>query len=105
MDGVLGEIALGDVDLTAAANASSAAHRIEIDAERARGFEQARAFGELAPLAGGREDDSMGQEISRCNIIQSRIAPISCHARESGHPEKPPVRKHCRDGPGPPFAG
>ena len=40
MNGVLGEIALGDVDLTAAANASPAADRIEIDAERARGFEQ-----------------------------------------------------------------
>ena len=40
MNGVLGEIALGDVDLTAAANASSAADRIEIDAERARGFQE-----------------------------------------------------------------
>ena len=59
MNGVLGEIALGDVDLTAAANASSTAHRIEIDAERARSFEQACAFGELAPLAGGREDDAV----------------------------------------------
>ena len=40
MNGVLGEIALGDIDLTAAANASSAADRIEIDAERARGFQE-----------------------------------------------------------------
>ena len=62
---MLGEIALGDFDLTAAANASPAADRIEIDAERARGFEQTRAFGELAPLAGGREDDAMGQELNR----------------------------------------
>ena len=60
MNGVLGEIALGDVDLTAAANASSAADRIEIDAERARGFEHTRAFGELAALSGRRENDAMG---------------------------------------------
>ena len=59
MNCVLGEIALGDVDLTAAADAPPAADRIEIDAERARGREQARAFGELAALAGGREDDAI----------------------------------------------
>ena len=41
MNSVLGEIALSDIDLTAAANAPSAAHRIEIDAERARGFQEA----------------------------------------------------------------
>jgi hypothetical protein len=40
MNGVLGEIALGDVDLAAAANAPPAADRIEIDAERARGFQE-----------------------------------------------------------------
>jgi hypothetical protein len=40
MNGVLGEIALCDVDLTAAANATPAADRIEIDAERARGFQE-----------------------------------------------------------------
>ena len=62
-DGVLGEVALRDVDLTAAANATPATDRIEIDAERARGFEQARAFGELAALAGGREDDAMGHRV------------------------------------------
>jgi hypothetical protein len=65
MNGVLGEIALCDIDLTAAANAAPAAHRIEIGAERPRGFEQAQAFGELAPLAGGRENDAMSQEVNR----------------------------------------
>ena len=34
---VLGEIALGDIDLAAAANAPPAADRIEIDAKLARG--------------------------------------------------------------------
>ena len=62
MNGVLGEIALGDVDLTATADASAAADRIEIDAERARGFQETRAFGELAALAGGHEDDAMGAQ-------------------------------------------
>ena len=68
MDGVLGEVALCDVDLTAATNATPAADRIEIDAERARGFEQAQAFRELAPLAGGRENDATSQEINRSNL-------------------------------------
>src|SRR5450432_1738330 len=77
MDGVLGEIALSDVHLTAAADASSAADRIEIDAERARGFEQTRPFCELAPLAGGRENDVMGQGINRSKLIQSRVGPVS----------------------------
>ena len=40
MNGVLGEISLGDVDLAAAANTAPAADRIEIDAERARGFQE-----------------------------------------------------------------
>ena len=69
---MLGEISLRDVDLTAAANASPATDRIEIDAGRARGFEQARAFGELAPLSGGCENDAMGHPVS---------------AREKRHPE------------------
>ena len=62
MNCVLGEIALGDVDLTAAANAPPAADRIEIDAERTCGRKQVRAFSELASLAGGREDDAMGAQ-------------------------------------------
>ena len=41
MNGVLGEIALRDVDLTAPTNAAPATDRIEIDAERARGFQEA----------------------------------------------------------------
>ena len=62
MNRMLGEISLRDVDLTAAANASPATDRIEIDAERARGFEQAQAFRELAPLAGGRENDATSDQ-------------------------------------------
>ena len=58
-DGVLGELALGDFDLAASADAPPAADRIEIDAERARRGEQARPFGEVAPFARGDEDDAM----------------------------------------------
>ena len=43
---MLGEFALGDVDLAAPADAAPAADRIEIDAELARGLEHARAVGE-----------------------------------------------------------
>jgi hypothetical protein len=60
MNGVLGELALRDIDLAAPANAASAADGIEIDAERARDLKQTRAFRELAPLAGGCENDAMG---------------------------------------------
>ena len=56
---MLGEIALGDIHLAAAAYAPSAADRIEIDAKFARDGEQARPVGEFAPFAGGREDDAM----------------------------------------------
>ena len=58
-DRVLGEFALGDVDLAAPANAAPAADRIEIDTERARRGEQARSCRELAPLARRQEDDAM----------------------------------------------
>ena len=78
MNGVLGEIALGDVDLTAAADAAPAADRIEIDAERARGFEQAHAFGEVAAFAGRREDDAMGQEFNRCHSAARRPSRLAC---------------------------
>ena len=47
---MLGEIALGDIHLAAAAYAPSAADRIEIDAKLARDGEQARAVGEFAAL-------------------------------------------------------
>jgi hypothetical protein len=87
MNGVLGEIALCDIDLAAAANASPAADRIEIDAERARRFEQACTFGELTALAGGRENDAMGQEINRFKAFRVLVS-SSCHARKSGHPEE-----------------
>jgi hypothetical protein len=62
---MLGEIALGDIDLAAAAKAPPAADRVEIDPELARGGEQARPLGELAPLAGRREDDTMGAQRQR----------------------------------------
>ena len=105
MNRVLGEIALGDIDLAASANAPSAADRIEIDAERARGLKQACAVGEFAPLAGGREDDAMGQAINRCNIIQSRIAPISesCPRRAGVQRSRPCEKPRC-GGPGPPLS-
>ena len=105
MNGVLGEIALGDVDLAAAADAATAADRIEIDAERTRGREQVRAFGELAALAGRREDDAMGQKIKRSNIIQSSAGPVvvSCLRKRASMsatfcPEKPSRQ------PGPPLS-
>ena len=54
---VLGEGALGDVDLAAAADPAPAADGIEIDPEFSGGVEQARPVGERAALAGRGEDD------------------------------------------------
>ena len=62
MKRMLGEVAFGDIDLAAAADAAPAADRIEIDAERARGGEQARPVGEFAALSGRGEDDAMGAQ-------------------------------------------
>ena len=59
LDAVLGERAFADLDLAAAADAAAAADGIEIDAELARGLEDACALGEAAALAGGREDDEL----------------------------------------------
>jgi hypothetical protein len=102
---MLGEIALCEVDLTAAANATPAADRIEIDAERARRFQQTCPFGKLAPLAGGRENDAVGQEINWFEGFRVLVS-SSCHARKSGHPEEA-ATSHAdyRSGhPGPPLS-
>ena len=57
VDAVLGERALGDLDLAAPADAAPAADGIEVDAEPARRVEQGGALGEAPALAGRREDD------------------------------------------------
>ena len=62
---VLGELALGNLDLAASANSPSAADRIEIDAETPRRIEEARSFDESSPLAGRREDDQMVAGVSQ----------------------------------------
>ena len=56
---VLGEFALGDVDLTAPADAAAAADRVEIDAEFARDLQHAGAVGDFVAFARRREDDPM----------------------------------------------
>jgi hypothetical protein len=101
---VLGEIALRDIDLTAAANASPAADRIEIDAKPARGGEQAQAFGELATLTGGREDDAMGQEINRSKVFQSSVGWVVL-SRPQKRPSREAARSETSSGhPGPPLS-
>ena len=86
MNGVLGEIALGDFDLAAAADAPPAADRIEIDAERPRGRNR------FAPSANSPrlpEGMKMTRWVKRSNgpISFSRApARLSCHACGSGHP-------------------
>ena len=66
---VLGEFALGDFDLAASADAASAAHRIEVDAELARRFEHADAIRDLAAFAGGRENDKPGRHCSASRAL------------------------------------
>ncbi len=56
---------------------------IEIDAERARRFEQARGVGELAAFSGRREDDTMGQEINRFEVIGRALSSVLSVAKAS----------------------
>src|SRR5271165_3241588 len=87
MNRVLGEIAFGDIDLAAAANAAPAADRIEIDAEFARGGEQGHAVAELAALAGRGEDDAMGAQ-------RGSLTPGPAYAPRGGRrlrPLRPPA--------------
>ncbi len=57
-EGMLGEVAFGDVDLAAAADTAPAADGIEVDPEPAGRIEQARSVGECAALARRGEDDA-----------------------------------------------
>ena len=82
-DRMLGELALGDVDLAAAANTPPAADRIEIGAELAGSGEQARSIGELAALARGGEDDAMGAQRQSLTL-----APVC--APRAGRLRRPP---------------
>ena len=88
---MLGEIALGDIHLAAAAYAPSAADRIEIDAKLARDGEQARSVGEFAALAGGREDDAMTAQ--RQSL---KLAPV-CAPRADRRPRLPRPPAPARD--------
>ena len=54
---MLGELAETLGHLAAAADAAPAADRVDVDAQRARGIEHGRAFGEPPATAGRREDD------------------------------------------------
>ena len=54
---MLGELALLDLDLAAAANAAPAAHALHVDAERAGGIEHGRADGKPAAPARRHEED------------------------------------------------
>ena len=56
---VLGEFTLGDIDLTAPADAAAAADRVEIDAEFARDLQHAGAVGDFVAFARRCEDDPM----------------------------------------------
>ncbi len=54
---VLGEVALHDQHLAASAERASAAHRVDVDPEGARGLQQRRAERKASALARRREDD------------------------------------------------
>src|SRR6185312_13238218 len=84
MDRVLGEIALHDIDLAAAADAPPAADRIEINAKLARRREEACPLGEFAALAGGREDDAMEAQWLRLAVKAGRRAHRVWRARRAG---------------------
>ena len=80
---MLGELALGDLDLAAPADAASAADRIEIGAELSRRVEERRAVGEVPALAGGGEDD---EAVRHGGAGMMGRGTTNCHPRESGDP-------------------
>ena len=70
---MLGELALGDLDLAAPADAAPAADRIEVDAELARRVEHARRRPRIAALARGREDDAMDRSRRQARARRRRL--------------------------------
>ena len=56
---MLGELAEGDLDLAAPAQAAAAAHRVDVHAERTAGLQQRRADGKAPALAGRHEDHEL----------------------------------------------
>ena len=76
---VLGEFALGDVDLAAPANAAAAADRVEIDAELARDLEHAGALGDFVAFARRREDDLVRTQVF--SLAPGGLRPFACWRR------------------------
>ena len=68
-----GELALGDVDLAAPAKTPSAADRVQIDAEPARGLQYGFAGRGFAALSGGDEDDAGGGHAADFPVHHPRI--------------------------------
>jgi len=69
-DAVLGELAYGDLDLAAAADAAAAADGIDVDAERAARLQERRAEREPAALPRRREDD---ERVSGLDGVGERV--------------------------------
>ena len=87
-DAMLGELALADIDLAAAADGPSATDGIDVDAQRAGSLEDGRSGGKAAALARRREDDE-GVGLAHLRRLRSsraaRRAAISS-AEEPGSP-------------------
>jgi hypothetical protein len=56
-DAVLGELAVTDIDLAAPTDGAAAAHRVDIDTQRARRLQDGSSNGESSALARWGEDD------------------------------------------------
>ena len=86
---MLGEVAFGDVDLAAAADAAPAADGIEIDPEPPGRVEQARPVGERAALARRGEDDAA----IRHDELMPRAASRGAGSRNAAIPSSPVKRR------------
>ncbi len=88
---MLGELALRDQHLAAAAQAAAAAYRIDVHAEAARGLQQRRAHRKMAALAGRREDDERiaGRHAHRAAL--SRPAAMTAFAAAARRSPAAPV--------------
>ena len=94
---VLGEFALGQHDLAAAADAAPAAHRIDVDAERARRLQQRRAERKAPAPPDGVKTTSASvlhgdqRRSRRCRARRARIAVMraaACRPRAGRAPSR-----------------
>jgi hypothetical protein len=103
-DAVLGELALGQRDLAAAAQRPAAAHRIDVDPEFARGLQQGRAARKTPAAPGRREDDegSVGHRVASGRATGRCLTPAGLQSTAESQTRSPSNEPRSRQDDRPP---